>query len=132
MCLLCRIWLSSKESACNTGAASSIPGSGRSTTEGNGSPIRYSCLENPMDRGTWGAKVHEVAKSQTRLSTSIDVTCGSQQVSLPFCSVQFSRSVDFCPLSSPSLHEMFPWYLSFFLKRSLVFPILLFSSISLH
>ena len=37
----------------------------------------------------------------------------------------------FCPLSSPSLHEMFPWYL-FFLKRCLVFPILLFSSISLH
>ena len=41
------------------------------------------------------------------------------------------RSIPFLSLSSPSLHEMFPWYL-IFLKRSLVFPILLFSSISLH
>ena len=38
----------------------------------------------------------------------------------------------FCPLLCPSLHEMFPWYLLIFLKRSLVFPILLFSSVSLH
>ena len=38
----------------------------------------------------------------------------------------------FCPLLYPSLHEMFPWYLLIFLKRSLVFPILLFSFISLH
>ena len=36
--------------------------------EGNGSPLQYSCLENPMDRGTWWAAVHGVAKSQTRLS----------------------------------------------------------------
>ena len=36
-------------------------------TEGNGSPLRYSCLENPMDRGAWWAAVHRVAKSGTRL-----------------------------------------------------------------
>ena len=36
--------------------------------EGNGTPLRYSCLENPMDRGAWWATVHGVAKSQTRLS----------------------------------------------------------------
>ena len=36
--------------------------------EGNGTPLQYSCLENPMDRGTWSAAVHGVAKSQTRLS----------------------------------------------------------------
>ena len=36
--------------------------------EGNGTPIQYSCLENPMDGGAWWAAVHEVAKSQTRLS----------------------------------------------------------------
>ena len=59
------MWLTGKESACNIGDASSIPGSGRSTGEGNGNPIWYSCLENPMDRGTSGAKVHEVAKSDT-------------------------------------------------------------------
>ena len=36
--------------------------------EGNGTPLQYSCLENPMDGGAWWAAVHEVAKSQTRLS----------------------------------------------------------------
>ena len=36
--------------------------------EGNGTPLQYSCLENPMDRGAWQAAVHEVAKSRTRLS----------------------------------------------------------------
>ena len=42
-----------------------IPGSGRSPGGGNGSPLQYSCLENPMDRGAWQAIVHGVAKSQT-------------------------------------------------------------------
>ena len=45
-----------------------IPVSGRSSGEGNGNPLQYLCLENPMDRGTWYATVHVVAKSQTRLS----------------------------------------------------------------
>ena len=57
-----------KESACNAGDAVSIPGSGRSPGEGNGNPFQYSCLENSMDRGTWQATVHGVAKSQTQLS----------------------------------------------------------------
>ena len=43
----------------------SIPGSGRSPGGGNGSPLQYSCLGNPMDRGAWWAAVHGVAKSQT-------------------------------------------------------------------
>ena len=47
-----------KESACNEGDPGSIPGSGRSSGEGNGNPLPYSCLENPMDRGAWGATVH--------------------------------------------------------------------------
>ena len=41
----------------------SIPGSGRSPGGGQGSPLHYSCLENPMDRGAWWATVHAVAKS---------------------------------------------------------------------
>ena len=45
-----------------------IPGSGRSPGEGNGNPLQYSCLENPMDEGAWEATVHGVAKSWTRLS----------------------------------------------------------------
>ena len=57
-----------KASACNAGALGSIPGSGRSPGEGNGNPLQYSCLENPMDGGAWWATVHGVAKSLTRLS----------------------------------------------------------------
>ena len=43
----------------------SIPGSGRSPGGGHGSPLQYSCLENPMDGGTWRATVHGVAKNRT-------------------------------------------------------------------
>ena len=53
-------WLSDKESACNAGDPGSIPGSGRSPAEGNGYPLQFSCLENPMDRGAWRATVHGV------------------------------------------------------------------------
>ena len=55
-----------KASACNTGDLGSIPGSGRSPGEGNGNPLQYSCLENPMmDRGAWRATVHGVTKRAT-------------------------------------------------------------------
>ena len=57
-----------KESACNAGNLGTIPGLGRSPGGGHGNPLQYSCLENYMDRGTWGAIVHGVAKSRTRLS----------------------------------------------------------------
>ena len=60
-------WLSSKESACKAGDPGLIPGSGRFPREGNGNPLQYSCLENPMDRGPWQATVHGTAKSGTRL-----------------------------------------------------------------
>ena len=57
-----------KVSAYNAGGLGSIPGSGRSPEEGNGNPLQYSCLENPMDGGAWLATVHGVSKSRTRLS----------------------------------------------------------------
>ena len=57
-------WCSGKESACNVDV-DSIPGSGRSPGEGNGNPLQYSCLGNPMDRRAWWATFHRVAKSQT-------------------------------------------------------------------
>ena len=57
-----------KESACNAGDLDSVLGSGRSPGEGNGNPLQYYCLENPMDRGAWKATVYGVAKSWTRLS----------------------------------------------------------------
>ena len=57
-----------KASACNAEDPGSIPGLGRSPGEGDGNPLQYSCLENPMDRGARQATVHGVAKSRTRLS----------------------------------------------------------------
>ena len=56
-------WLSGKEVACQAGDNGSIPESGRSPREGNGNPLQYSCLENPVDRGAWWATVHGVAES---------------------------------------------------------------------
>ena len=55
----------SKASAYNVGDSGSIPGSGRSSGEGNGNPLQYSCLENSMDRGAWWAKVHGVTELDT-------------------------------------------------------------------
>ena len=53
-----------KASPCNAGDPGSIPGSERFPGEGNGNPLQYSCLENPMDGGAWWATVHGVAKSR--------------------------------------------------------------------
>ena len=58
-----------KESACNAGNPGSIPGSGRSAGEGNGNPLQYSCLENPMVGGAWQATVHGVARVRHNLVT---------------------------------------------------------------
>ena len=72
-CSLCVIPLGfpggsdSKESSCNAGDLSLIPGLGRSLGEGNNYPLQYSGLENSMDRGAWQATVHGVVKSQTQL-----------------------------------------------------------------
>ena len=52
----------------NAGNTGSVPGLGRSTREGNGNPLQYSCMENPMDREAWWAIIHGVTKSQTWLS----------------------------------------------------------------
>ena len=57
-----------KESACNARDPGLIPGSGRSSGEGNGNPLQYSSLENSMDGGAWQASVHGVTKYWTRLS----------------------------------------------------------------
>ena len=51
-----------KNQPANAGDSHLIPGSGRSPREGNGNLLQYSCLGNPMDRGTWCATVHGVAK----------------------------------------------------------------------
>ena len=61
-------------SAYNAGDRGSIPGLGRSPGEGNGHPLQYSCLENPMDRGTQWTTVHGVAKSQLITHTRTEDT----------------------------------------------------------
>ena len=55
-------WLSGKASSCSAEGSGSIPGLGRSLGEGNGNPLQYSCLENPVDREAWQATVHGVEK----------------------------------------------------------------------
>ena len=75
---------------------SSIPGSGRSPGVGNGTPLQYSCLGNPMDRGAWRVTVNGAIKSQTRLSTHTHFKSGyivDMSYCFPFSSVQFNRSV---------------------------------------
>ena len=54
-----------KNMVANAGDTSSIPGPRRSPGEGNGNPLEYSCLENPMDRGAWQITIHGVTKSRT-------------------------------------------------------------------
>ena len=75
-----------KESAYNAGDPGSIPGSRRSPGEGNGNPLQYSCLDNPMDRRAWWATVHGVTESRTQLSdcTSVAGYKISTQKSLAF------------------------------------------------
>jgi len=51
-----------KESVCNAGDMGLVPGLGGSPGEGNGNPLQYSCLENPMDRGAWQTTVHGITK----------------------------------------------------------------------
>ena len=57
-----------KNPPANAGDTGLIPGSGGSPGGGNGNPLQYSCLGNPVDRGAWRAAVHEVAKSRAQLS----------------------------------------------------------------
>ena len=64
-----------KESACNAGDLALIPGLGRSSGEGNGNPLQYSCLDNPMDRGAWQATVHRVTRVGHNLVTKPPPKC---------------------------------------------------------
>ena len=66
-----------KNPPASAGDASSVYASGRSPGGGNGNPLQYSCLENPMDKGAWWATVHRVAKEldkTERLTTCIILT----------------------------------------------------------
>ena len=67
ICMASRVVLVVKNPLANAGDTGSIPGSERSPGGGHGSPLQYSCLENPMDRVAWQAIDHGVAKSWTQL-----------------------------------------------------------------
>ena len=67
-----------KASACKAGDPGSIPGLGRSSGEGNGNPLQYSCLENPTEGGAWQDTVRGVTKSRTRLSDFTPQPCGQR------------------------------------------------------
>ena len=82
-----------KRLAYNAGDLGLVTGSGKSSGEGKGNPLQYSCLENPMDRGAWWTTVHGVAKSQTWLSDVIfkhlPWSDGTRCFDLSFLNVEF-------------------------------------------
>ena len=101
-------------SAYHVGVPVSIPGSGRSSGEGNGNPLLYCGLENPMDRGTWWATVPGVSKSQTRLNDGVRITHKDILTSVTACvstSTHLSLRVHIQPhlfLYAESFPEGFP------------------------
>ena len=70
--------------------------------EGNGNPLQYSCLENPMDGGAWWATDHRVATSRTRLSDFTFTVIAPRRI--PYCTYQQSFPVS-CPPPPPSLRQ---------------------------
>ena len=73
-------------SACNVGDLSLIPESGKSPGEGNGNPLQYACLENPMGGGAWWATIHGVAKSRTQVNdfTFFSLSFKKLKIKLPY------------------------------------------------
>ena len=123
-----------KPSACSVGDLDLIPELGRSPREGNGYPLQYSCLENPMDRGDWWATVHGVKELDTteRLTLSLYTfihgdlgPCTIWVVKVPWaplypahvhctsylCSVSYHGALALCQavLSAWDIHTSVPW-----------------------
>ena len=89
-----------KESACNAADPGSIPGSGRSPGEGNGTPLQYSCLGNPMDRGAWHSAVHGVTKNRKWLKWLSTIAL---QYCVGFCHISAWISCRYTYISSLAL-----------------------------
>ena len=77
-----------------------IPGSGRSPGGGHGNPLQYSCLENPMDRGTWWATVHRVTKNQALLKQLRHMWCIYVNPNLTIHPTPFIPLVSICFFST--------------------------------
>ena len=89
-----------KNSPASAGDAGLIPGLERASGVGNGNPLQYSCLQNSMDRGTWRAAVHGVAKSQTRLSSRERQWLGLSAITAWACIQSLVRALRCCKPSS--------------------------------
>ena len=87
-------WLSGKDPTCQCRDVGSIPGSGRFLRERNGNPIQYSCLENPMYREAWWAKVHAVEKSQSQLSNKTTTYLTVLSFSCNMWDLEFNQYID--------------------------------------
>ena len=106
-----------KASVYNAGDPVSSPGMGRSPGEGNGNPLQYYCLENPMDRGAWYTTVYGVTKSQTRLNNFTSTFTfsgpqrgvGLQDHMIPLCLVFLGTSMLVSIMASPFTFPTRPW-----------------------
>ena len=94
---------SGKESICNARDAGLIPGLGRHPGGGHGSPLKYSCLENPMDRGAWWAIVYRITKSWIRLkwliSHIMDILFRKKKKMLFFSASEIGEWITSCKIS---------------------------------
>ena len=90
----------------------SIPGSGRSPGGGHGNPVKYSCLENPIDKGVWWVTVHGITKSRTQLKACTQTHTDLNIVQAPF--FKFSEQISIKILSSNQLYSnekiLLPFY----------------------
>ena len=119
-----------KEFVSNAGDLGSVPGLGRSPGEGNGNTLQNSCLENPMDRGTWGVTVHGDAKSQTWITLSLSTVKLLFFSLFPYYTLwkkvttykPYLSSGKLCSILSraENLHQLFAW------EIYLVSPVYLF------
>ena len=78
----------------NAGDMGLIPGSGRSPGEGNGNPLQYSCLENPLDRGAWWATVHGVAREACTTEETAQRQCEQYHPALLFLCLTYFTPYD--------------------------------------
>ena len=92
----------SKESACQCRRAGFIPWWGRSCGEGNGNPLQYSCLKNPMDRGAWWATVPGVTRSQIIIMALIDIF---EHLTMCRCSANFPSLIRRGAVTNPISHS---------------------------
>ena len=93
----------------NTGDAVSIPGSERSPRGGNGNPLQYSCLENPMDRGAWRATVHRVAELNT-----LGMHARPDLITRPIANDPLEHKSDLKNCKDGKLYVYLPQYMYFF------------------